>query len=944
MKNLYKSLMFLGICFYSLAAIAQDISLPQAIISPEQWAEMKKAGTLTNDYTMWNPRVEHPEFHPKIQESSKTEKKEKSLDVCSCFQTLDSTWAVVPFTIGIAPDYRNDDGSSPLTTLPFTFCFYGGNYTQVYINNNGNISFDSPYSTFSPVGLQNATEKMVAPFWADVMTTNPLSGIVHYKITPTALIVRWDSVGYFNNHADKVASFQAIITDGTDPLVPNGNNVKFCYGQMEWTTGDASCDSAGFCSVVVGNDVCGTTPGYPAVVGASNADNVNYVQFGQFGRPGNAYAGPFDPYPYSGVSWLNYQSFIFSTCSGNNIPPIMVGLSYCDTIRVCAGDTSIIPVHFLSPEVNQITHDTAWSTMTGFSILNDTTGNTAEITVEIIPDSTNYGLNTITFMAIDNGNPNDTTRITLYVVVDSFNLAKPLTNPHGLILCPNATDSIWVNNPPQYSSYLWSNGATTDTVLVGPGIYKVTVTSPNGCKAWTSDTLTAVPNSVPVIAGLTHHCPQDSVQLTTGNFPTYSWSNGSTTQSIWVDTGTFTVTVHDTNGCIGTSLPFTVTDNGPTPTISGLAQVCGTDSSTIHVTPSFVTYSWSNGGTTDSIKIGAGTYFVTCTDTAGCVTRDSFIVASLPNPTPTISGTPTYCGNGGTIMTANPAGLSSYLWSNGSNTEATNLTTGFYTVTVTDANGCKGTDTVTVTGYPNPLPVITGDSGFCANDTVTLTENPPYASYVWSDGETTQSIKVSTSGTWTVTVTDSHGCIGISQAFNTTAFPAPVAYFTINPPDSDRPDSLIIFTDSSYDSNGTITTYLWYFGDGDSSNLQNPPPHSYPIGGIYKIELIVVSNNGCRDTTWLDYVIDVLQVFAPNVFTPNGDGKNDLLVFTNLTDYPNNHLIIYNRWGIKLYDDPNYKNNWTGDNHPDGTYYYILHIGDSKGTILKGTIEIIRNH
>jgi gliding motility-associated-like protein len=935
MKNLYKSLMVLGICFYSFAAIAQT-ERAKTIITPQQWDEMKQAGTLTNEYTMWNAQTEHPEFRPKIQASNPVIGHEKNFDLCSCFQTMDSTWAVVPFNGYSGPDYRNDDGSSPLTTIPFNFCFYGGSYNQVYINNNGNISFDSPYSTFSPVGLQQSAEKMVAPFWADVDTRNALSGIVHYKLTATALIVRWDSVGYFATHVDKVASFQCIITDGTDPLVPNGNNVKFCYAQMQWTTGDASLDSAGFCAIN-GN-------GYPAVVGASNADNVNFVQFGQFGRPGGAYGGPFDPYPYSGIDWLDNQSFIFSTCSGNNIPPIMVGLSYCDTIRVCAGDTTIVPVHFLSPEINQITHDTAWSAMTGFSILSQITDTTASITVQIIPDSTNYGLNTITFMAIDNGNPNDTTIVTLYVTVDSFNLAKPTTNPHGLILCPNAIDTIWVNNPPQYNSYLWSNGATTDTIAVGPGIYKVTVTSPNGCHAYSADTLIPVPNSVPVITGLTHHCPQDSVLLTTGSFPTYTWSNGSTSQSIWVDAGTFTVTVHDTNGCVGTSLPFTVTNTGPTPTTHGNSPVCGTDSATIYVTPSFSTYSWSNGGTTDTIKVGAGTYFVTCTDTAGCVTRDSFIVVSNPNPIPTISGTPTYCGNTGTVMTANPSGLTSYLWSNGSNTEVTNLTTGFYTVTVTDANGCKGIDTVTITGYPNPTPVVTGDSAFCANDTVTLTVNPAYTSYSWSDGETTQSIKVSTTGTWTVTVTDSHGCVGISQAFNTTAYPAPVAYFTINPPGSSRPDSLIHFYDSSYDTNGNIVYYLWYFGDGDSTSMIQNPTHIYQVGGVYKVELIVVSDNGCRDTMWSDYLINVLQVIAPNVFTPNGDGKNDFLVFTNLTDYPNDHLIIYNRWGIKLYDNPDYKNDWTGDNHPDGTYYYILHIGDTKGTILKGTIEIIRNH
>src|SRR5665213_1879420 len=132
MKNLYKSLALLGIILFCAGANAQT-NTQQKVISPQQWDEMKMAGTLNNTYTTWDAKSTHPEFHPQVQASTHIAKGEKSLDVCSCFQTLDSTWAVVPFNGYTAPDYRNDDGSSPLTTIPFNFCFYGGSYNQVYI-------------------------------------------------------------------------------------------------------------------------------------------------------------------------------------------------------------------------------------------------------------------------------------------------------------------------------------------------------------------------------------------------------------------------------------------------------------------------------------------------------------------------------------------------------------------------------------------------------------------------------------------------------------------------------------------------------------------------------------------------------------------------------------------------------------------------------------------
>ena len=77
--------------------------------------------------------------------------------------------------------------------------------------------------------------------------------------------------------------------------------------------------------------------------------------------------------------------------------------------------------------------------------------------------------------------------------------------------------------------------------------------------------------------------------------------------------------------------------------------------------------------------------------------------------------------------------------------------------------------------------------------------------------------------------------------------------------------------------------------------------------------------------------------------TPNGDNLNDAFFVENLDLYPNSKLNIYNRWGRKVYTSNNYRNDWKGENYPEGVYFYTLKVADSKSSELTGTVNIIRN-
>jgi gliding motility-associated-like protein len=205
-----------------------------------------------------------------------------------------------------------------------------------------------------------------------------------------------------------------------------------------------------------------------------------------------------------------------------------------------------------------------------------------------------------------------------------------------------------------------------------------------------------------------------------------------------------------------------------------------------------------------------------------------------------------------------------------------------------------------------------------------------------------RSIITHVNGTYSVTVTNQFGCTGTSQGFTTDVKNVPFAAYTIYTPVAGRPDTIIHFYDSSFVlSPAHIDSVYWWFGDGDTSVLFNPI-HTYFVDGIYKVKMVVVTADGCRDTIAGDYLIESIPVVAPNVFTPNGDGKNDQLVFLNLWQYSESRLEIFDRWGLKIFDNSNYQNDWTGGNSPDGVYYYILKVADVKATVLHGWIEIIR--
>src|SRR5581483_4164540 len=150
----------------------------------------------------------------------------------------------------------NDDGSYDCTgpgvgqppdctpgevPIGFTINFHGESLSQLFVNNNGNVTFDSPLSEYTPYDLTNSESKIIAPFFADVDTR--VGNLVSFGNDTVdghnAFGVDWFNVGYFDTNVDKINSFQLILIDRSDRN-PGDFDIEFNYDQVQWETGDAS--------------------------------------------------------------------------------------------------------------------------------------------------------------------------------------------------------------------------------------------------------------------------------------------------------------------------------------------------------------------------------------------------------------------------------------------------------------------------------------------------------------------------------------------------------------------------------------------------------------------------------------------------------------------------------------------------------------------------------
>ncbi|MDR2888090.1 MAG: hypothetical protein LBV26_08875 [Bacteroidales bacterium] len=414
-------------------------------------------------------------------------------------------------------------------------------------------------------------------------------------------------------------------------------------------------------------------------------------------------------------------------------------------------------------------------------------------------------------------------------------------------------------------AYLWSNGATTQTVWVTEGgEYTVTITDANGCEATSNPvTMTESPFPAPAAtitpAGTTELCMGESQTLTANSgMAAYLWSNGETTQSITVSAaGKYTVRITDINGCEATADTVEIAVNDIRPVIShpeGLMIICYGTPVTLSLAPHTGAIPedirWYRDGSATPFATGnrilvteVGFYSATL-DTLNCTFNAPQVEVISNNATiPPASITPAHpvlCAGGTVMLTAGEA--INYRWSTGEDTRTITVSAaGTYTVTVEDEFGCPSSasfvlNEVEVTIKPE-IEAVTGQLALCPGASVTLRASEGVA-FEWSNGATTQEITVgyADADSYTVTAYDANGCA-------VTSAPAEVLAVAEITPEVNAGIAVICGSSPLNLSVSPVDdTYTYEWSTGETADFID-----VVVPGAYSVTIITAE--GCRFTS-----------------------------------------------------------------------------------------------
>lgn len=520
-------------------------------------------------------------------------------------------------------------------------------------------------------------------------------------------------------------------------------------------------------------------------------------------------------------------------------------------------------------------------------------------------------------------------------------------------------DNVTLNSNGAFNSYQWSNGVTgpQNNITTG-GTYTLTVTDINGCTNSAIHIVTENPLPSPQLAANTDLCSGDSATLQPGNFASYLWSDGSTGSSVTLNsTGNITVTVTDINGCSNVTSAVVTVHANPTPVITGPTDICEDQTAILNAGGGYSQYQWSNGGTTAVQTVSnSGNYSVIVTDQYGCTGSAIFDLSVNPLPLVDLSGDLDIC-SGESTRIETIAGQGTYVWSNGSTDPFIIATTGgIYTVTVTTSSGCSKSLGVTLNEHPVPQAEYEPQQNIsCEEIRVKFNNNSicePAAAFAWTFGDGGTSTERSPSHVYaavgeyntTLKVTSPFGCIDqAAKQIEVIVPPFPEAEFS----QSARIVSVFNAEVSFNNKSVNAVRYKWSFGDGQSSEEENPS-HVFDQVGTLKIKLMAYNGVNCLDE--YETHLEVVPFFIPNAFTPNNDGKNDVFFdgtpVMNVSSYD---MLVFNRWGQLIYSTDSFFRPWDGENSdgslaPEGLYTYLIKITSIKGKYYEyaGTFSLIR--
>ncbi len=475
---------------------------------------------------------------------------------------------------------------------------------------------------------------------------------------------------------------------------------------------------------------------------------------------------------------------------------------------------------------------------------------------------------------------------------------------------------------------VWSGAGITNTStglfnpsIAGAGTHQITYTIFGACGD--ADTITITVVQAPVVTLIANNytiCLGDDVLLTASGADSYVWSpSGTGTSNTYSPSATTVYYVTGTaNGCENTaSVTITVNDLPGVSLVASDEEIC--DGEQVSLTAGGGnTYSWSNSGSGNPINVSPSTtttYIVTGTDGNGCENTASVTITVHDTPDVDLIASETSICEGDTVVIT-ASGADSYLWSpsgSGSGGEFYPSSTTTYSVTGSNSYNCTATASVTITVIPPQDATIVTNGPFCSGD------DPVVLLAVDGGGNWSGTGIVNSSsgvfdpgvagpGSHSVTYTIPGNC-GDTDSKEFIVFESPLVTIVPTPISCDGAEDGQLYVSIS----GGLEPYDIFWNIGSSElTLTDLPAGNYSV--------VVVDDNGCNVTRGINLddpgiPCDAYTPHAvvPNVFSPNGDGQNDIL-FVRGEGIMSLEFVVYTRWGEKVFETTDINTGW------DGTY------------------------
>lgn len=647
------------------------------------------------------------------------------------------------------------------------------------------------------------------------------------------------------------------------------------------------------------------------------------------------------------------NSLYFSYPGSATAPP-SVCTPYSDTVRTCGGP---VPITITGPIVNDYTW--SWTPTTG---LTPATGPSVVANPAVTTTYTASGTPVNTCV-----NP---VTMTFVVEVTPSTGANPVITPVGTIcqgspafnLSVDSTGGTWLG-----TGITDATLGTFDPTVAGPGTHLITYYTSNPCNNTDTMNITVIGSASATIVQPAPVCEGTAPFNLSAAAPGGVWSGtGITNTSLGTfdptAAGSYTIQYDIAGSCPVMDTVIVTVNPIFDPTITQPPIVC-VASPAFNLTAVDGGGAWTGtgitsvpAGTFNPAIAGVGTHIITYTISGPCPAVDTVVVTVLAVYNATITNVNPMCVSAPAfnMVAASPGGA----WTG---TGITNSATGtfdpgtagagIHTITYTISGTCGTSDTTVVTVVALPVITLTPDTTEgCDPKMISFvgTDDQPGGVYDWDFGVLTTLGDTShlsnptyqySTGVYTVTMsyTNTIGCVSTIVANNLITIHArPTAMFTSTQP-ADIIEPTVYFTDQSV-SIGAITNWAWIFEPGATSILQHPN-YSYTQEGIYPVELTITNVYGCKDTIENNVVVNpVYLLYAPNAFTPNADGLNDVFIVQGEGIDPDNfEMLIFDRWGERIFKTSDLHTGWNGAKNNSGTlvqedvYVYKIVLKDWQG-------------